>query len=146
MERFAEWIPGWGKRQLCLADLSDYCERQQIELVEYPLEDADGYALWVSSVPYIYVANHLRGPEKVITGYHELAHILYHPSHPEVFKRTGDLWNWSKCDRQAEIVGVLAWMPEVVGLSVEEVMTRFGVSRGIAEFRLHLRLWPRDRQ
>lgn len=141
MERFAEWIPGWGRRQLCLADLTDYCERHGIEVVFADLEDADGYALWVSSVPYIYIASHLRGPEKVITGYHELAHILYHPPHPEVFSRVGNLWNWSKCDRQAEIVGVVAWMPEIKGLVVEEVTERFGVPLDVAKFRVELNLW-----
>jgi Zn-dependent peptidase ImmA (M78 family) len=142
VERFAEWIPGWGRRQLCLADLTDYCEQHRIEIVFADLEDADGYALWASSAPYIYIARHLRGPEKVITGYHELAHILYHPPHPEIFRRTGNLWNWSKCDRQAEIVGELAWMPDVAGLSIDQVMARFSVSREVAEFRLYLSLWP----
>jgi Zn-dependent peptidase ImmA (M78 family) len=143
VERFAEWIPGWGRRQLCLADLTDYCERHRIEVVFADLQDADGYALWAGSASYIYIASHLRGPEKVITAYHELAHILYHPPHPEVFKRTGDLWNWSKCDRQAEIVGEVAWMPEseVRGLQVEELMRSYGVSRPVAEFRSQLRLW-----
>ena len=141
VERFSQWIPGWGRRQLCLSDLTDYCERHQIEVVFADLEDADGYALWVGGVPYIYIAHHLRGPEKVITGYHELAHILYHPPHPEVFRRTGNLWNWRKCDRQAEIVGQLAWMPNVAGLSVDQVMAQFGVSHEVAVFRLQLKLW-----
>ena len=142
VERFSQWVPGWGRRQLCLADLTDYCEGHGIEVVFDDLEDADGYALWVGRVPYIYIGRHLRGPEKVITGYHELAHILYHPPHPEVFRRTGDLWNWSKCDRQAEVVGVVAWMPYVNGLTVEQVMQQFGVSRAVSNFRTGLKLWP----
>jgi Domain of unknown function (DUF955). len=141
VERFAEWIPGWGRRQLCLADLTDYCERHGIEVVFADLEDADGYALWVSGAPYIYIAQHLRGPEKVITGYHELAHILYHPSHPEVFRRVGNLWNWSKCDRQAEVVGVVAWIPNCYNLSTSDLMQIYGVGWEIALFRSKLQLW-----
>ena len=142
VERFSEWIPGWGKRQLSYIDLNCMCESLGIEVVEFPLKKARGYALWAGPVPYIYVADHLSGPEKVITGFHELAHILYHPTHPEAFCRAGNLWNWGKCDRQAEIVGVIAWMPYSLarGLSVEELMEGFGVRREVAEFRAGLRL------
>jgi hypothetical protein len=78
-----------------------------------------------------------------ITANHETAQILYHPSHPKVFERSGNLWNWSKCNRQAEIVGAVAWMPLATadGLSVDELMREFGVRREVAEFRASLNLW-----
>ena len=123
---------------MSLADLKDLCEEIGVTVVEYPLEEACGYALWVEGTPYVYIAEHLTGPEKVITGYHELAHILYHPSHPEVFERTGNLWNMNKCNRQAEIVGVVAWMPEIRRLTVEEISEEFEVSIKLAQFRHEL--------
>ncbi|HKP85605.1 MAG TPA: ImmA/IrrE family metallo-endopeptidase [Blastocatellia bacterium] len=142
VERFADWIPGWGRRQLALSDFYELAESLGVEIVEYPFRRDAGQAFWVGATPYVYYSSWLSGPEQVITCYHELAHILYHPSRPEVFKRTGDLWNMSKCDRQAEIVGVIAWIPDTQRLSVEGLMEAYGVNREIAEFRAGLGLWP----
>jgi Zn-dependent peptidase ImmA (M78 family) len=128
---------------LSLVDFYELSEALGVEVVDYPFEQDAGQAFWVGDIPYVYYSSLLPGPEQVITCYHELAHILYHPPRPEVFKRTGDLWNWSKCDRQAEIVGVVAWMPESKG-SVEQLMAEFGVGREVAEFRHSLYLWPVD--
>lgn len=143
VERFTEWIPGWGRRQLSLVDFYELSESLGVEVVDYPFEQDAGYAFWVGDIPYVYYSNRLSGSEQVITCYHELAHILYHPPRPEVFKRTGNLWNWSKCDRQAEIVGVVAWMPEpmVHDMTVSDLMREFGVRREVAEFRINLSLW-----
>ncbi|HEY7544432.1 MAG TPA: ImmA/IrrE family metallo-endopeptidase [Blastocatellia bacterium] len=141
VEAFSQWIPGWGRRQLGWSDLEALCTDLGIELIQAHLKDADGYAFWVDGTPYIFVADHLSGPEKVIAGFHELCHILYHSEHSSIFRRCGNLWNWSKCDRQAEIVGAVAWMPDVRGLSVEEVMEEFGVSRDVALFRSQVILW-----
>jgi Zn-dependent peptidase ImmA (M78 family) len=145
VERFSQWIPGWGLRQLTLDDLGNLCDDCGIVVVEIEL-DADGHAVWLGGQPFVYINSLLPYSERVITGFHELAHILYHPSDRQVFKRTGrDLWNWSKCDRQAEIVGLLAWMPETQarGLNAEELMKRFQVRRQSAEFRSNLRLYQR---
>ncbi len=143
VERFSQWIPGWGRKQLSLSDLYQLCNEAGIETVEYDLTDADGYALWVGGTPYIYIGERLTAAEKVITGYHELAHILYHPEQPEVLRRCGH-WNWSKCDRQAEIVGCVAWMPDVGAMTVGQISGEFAVSREVASFRASLRLWPVD--
>lgn len=142
-ERFRQWIPGWGTRQLSFSDFRGACSEIGIFVVRHSLRDAYGYAFWLGSVPYIYLASYLCGSELVITAYHELAHIIYHPSHPEIFKRTGNLWNWSKCHRQAEIVGVMAWMPHRIadGMTADELMREFGVRRKVAEFRASLNLW-----
>jgi Zn-dependent peptidase ImmA (M78 family) len=143
VERFTQWIPGWGIRQLTLDDLGNLCDDCGIVVVETALEE-DGLAIWLDGQPFVYINRLLPYAERVITGFHELAHILYHPIDKEVFRRTGlDLWNWSKCDRQAEVVGTVAWMPEpqVRGLSPETLMQRFGVRRESAEFRARLNLW-----
>lgn len=144
VERFSQWIPGWNHRQLTLGDLEKFCDECGVIMVEESLEDAEGYAFWIDSTPFIYINAFLSYPEKVITGFHELAHILYHPpSEDAIFLRRHANWNWSKCDRQAEIVGCIAWMPdsEARGRSVEELMARYEVMREVAEFRSQLRLW-----
>ncbi len=140
VERFTQWIPGWGARQLSLMDFYSVCEQLGIEAVEYTLDGADGYALWAGGSPYIYISNRLPGPEKVIAGFHEIAHILYHPNDPKPLK----FFNYGKADRQAAIVGAVAWMPGRLawGQTVEGLMEEFGVSREVASFRFGLKLWP----
>jgi Zn-dependent peptidase ImmA (M78 family) len=98
---------------------------------------------WQRTGPIIDIADDIFGPELIVTAFHELAHVLYHPAHPRIFRRAGNLWNWSKCHRQAEIIGVIAWMPLTIadGLSADELMREFGVRREVAEFRASLNLW-----
>jgi Zn-dependent peptidase ImmA (M78 family) len=141
VERFTQWIPGWGVRQLQLDDLGKFCDDCGIRVIDMEL-DADGYALWLGGQPFVYINSLLPYAERVITGFHELAHILYHPSDTEILHRRA-LWNWSKCDRQAEIVGCVAWMPEpgARGRSADDLMAIYEVRRESAEFRSHLSLW-----
>jgi Zn-dependent peptidase ImmA (M78 family) len=144
VERFTTWLPGWNRRQLQLEDFERLATGLGIAVVEAALDEADGYAFWVDRSPYIYLKENLSYAKKVIAAYHELAHILYHPADRGVFRRTGrDLWNWPKCDRQAEIVGSIAWMPdsEARSLTVEELMEFYGIEREVAEFRAGLHLW-----
>lgn len=143
VERFSQWIPGWNKRQLTLDDLGNICDDCGIAIVEMPLED-DGYAVWLEADPFVYINSQLPYSEQVITGFHELAHILYHPNTQDRLRlRRLANWNWSKCDRQAEIVGCVAWMPDalVCGLRAEEMTELFDVRRESAEFRAQLKLW-----
>ena len=143
VERFSQWIPGWNRRQLTLDDLGNLCDDCRVVVVELPLED-DGYALWLEADPFVYINSQLPYSEQVITGFHELAHILYHPNSEDLMQlRRAANWNWSKCDRQAEIVGCVAWMPDVLvrGLHAEEMAQVFDVRRESAEFRAQLKLW-----
>lgn len=142
VERFSQWIPGWNQRQLTLDDLCRVCDESGVVLIEMDLL-ADGLALWSDAQPFIYINTRLSYSEKVITGFHELTHILYHPSQPEIFKRQKNCcWNFSKQDRQAEIIGLVAWMPEsqARGLSPASLMAQFNVRRESAEFRASLNL------
>lgn len=144
VERITQLIPGWGVKQLTLDTLEKYCATQSIICTELPLIEADGYAFYQHRIPHIYYSSRLPYPQKVITGYHELCHILIDAPDPEMFKRQNPrCWNFNKWDRKAEIVGVVAWMPETRarGLSVEELMREFDVSRDSAEFRASLNLW-----
>jgi Zn-dependent peptidase ImmA (M78 family) len=141
VERFTQWIPGWGIKQLTLDDLGNLCDDCGIVIVETEL-NCDGLSFWLDGEPFVYINSHLNYAEQVITGFHELTHILYHPTDDEILHRRA-LWNWSKCDRQAEIVGVVAWMPETQarGLSPNALMHQYGVRRESAEFRAGLNLW-----
>jgi Zn-dependent peptidase ImmA (M78 family) len=143
IERFSHWLPGWNSRQLTLDDLGHACDDCGIVVVEMALH-AEGLALWIESQPFIYINSLLPYPERVITGYHELAHILYHTPRPEIFRRQKEcIWNFSKQDRQAEIIGSIAWMPETEahGLSADTLMLQFEVGRETATFRASLDLW-----
>ncbi|MEW6129612.1 MAG: ImmA/IrrE family metallo-endopeptidase [Acidobacteriota bacterium] len=143
VERFCQWVPDWNRKQLSLDALGNLCDECGITLEELEL-DADGLALWEDAEPYIYINSQLKYSERVITGFHELTHILYHTPRPEIFRRQSNCcWNFSKQDRQAEIVGLVAWMPEAAtrGLSVESLMLKFDVRRESAEFRASLNLW-----
>lgn len=142
VERFSEWLPGWGRRQLTLVDFYELAYSLGIEVVEYPFDRDCGHAFWIGAQPYVYYSSRLPGPEQVITCYHELAHILYHPVIPAGFKRERSFFNFDKWQRQAEIVGVVAWMPSVEYMTAEYIMREYGVSRETASFRAGLNLWP----
>jgi Zn-dependent peptidase ImmA (M78 family) len=141
VERFSQWIPGWGVRQLQLDDLGKLCDDCGIVVVEMRL-NSDGLAFWLDGRAFVYINTLLPYSERVITGFHELAHILYHPTDKQILHRRS-LWNWSKCDRQAEIVGLISWMPETQarGLCAESLMRQYEVRRESAEFRASLDLW-----
>jgi Zn-dependent peptidase ImmA (M78 family) len=145
VERFEQWIPGWGRRQLTLDSLGNLCDECGIVVTTTPLE-GDGYAFWLEGCPFIYVNSLLPEGEQVVTLGHELAHVLYHPSSDDaVFLRAHSFWNWSKCDRQAEIVGCVAWMPDRMiskYMTIDHIRQEFGVRRETAAFRLSLDLWP----
>jgi Zn-dependent peptidase ImmA (M78 family) len=80
--------------------------------------NSDGLAFWLDGRAFVYINSLLPYSERVITGFHELAHILYHPTDNQILHRRA-LWNWSKCDRQGQ----------------------YEVRRESAEFRASLDLW-----
>jgi Zn-dependent peptidase ImmA (M78 family) len=123
--------------------LGNFCDNNGIVIIEISLS-RDGYAFTQNNTPYIFINSRLNYAEKVVTGYHELAHLLLHAPNPEVFRRQKNCcWNFSKCDRQAEIVGLVAWMPETQarGLSPGALMHQYDVRWESAEFRAGLNLW-----
>ena len=67
--------------------------------------------------------------EKVFLGFHEFAHLVFHlpagltPESPQV----------KRIERGANTIGKLALMPEPIGLSIKEIMSRYDVSRDIAK-------------
>jgi hypothetical protein len=142
IERFTSRIPGFNRRRLSLPDLAGLCEPQGIEIVYLPMRRLHGVAHEDGGYRYLYINSLIPATEQVINGYHEYTHITDHVLDVEPFKSTGNLWNLPKYERQAWIIGVLAWMPEPLawGLSVEQLMQGFGVRREIAEFRASLNI------
>jgi len=114
-----------------------------IEVKLRHLVKAYGRSYWKGGVPRIDLPLNIDGPELLISAWHEVCHLLYHPAEKAPFTRYGNLWNWSKCDRQAEIIGVMAWMPHGPAdlMTPDELMKEFGVRREVAEFRASLNLW-----
>lgn len=143
IERFANRIHGFNMRRQSLCDLYDLCEPLDVEVVQKPMRKLHGAAIEDMGFHYIYINSLLSGPLKVIAGFHEFCHLTDHALNVEAFKSTGNLWNLSKFERQAQIIGVIAWMPsvEIEGLSIEQIMREYGVPRNVAEFRLSLDLW-----
>jgi Zn-dependent peptidase ImmA (M78 family) len=142
LERFAARIDGFNLRQQRLEDLSLLCERRGIEFIEIPLLTLHGCALCRDGIPFLYINSRLSRPEKVIAGFHEFCHLTDHSLEMGVVNSSGNFWNLSKLERQAQLVGVLAWMPQALarGLSVEELIIRFGVKREVATFRAAARI------
>jgi Zn-dependent peptidase ImmA (M78 family) len=142
LERFCSRIPGFNVQSQCLNDLYRLCEQLDIEVVQFPMRQLHGAALEDDGFRYLYINRLLSTPERVIAGFHEYCHLTSHSLDVAVFKSTGGLWNLDKYERQAQIVGAVALMPEpaVCSLSVEEIMREFSVDLRIAEFRASIRI------
>jgi Zn-dependent peptidase ImmA (M78 family) len=140
LDQFRLTIDGFNVRSQSLNDLGRLCDELEIEVVQMPLRRLHGVALEDDGYKYLYINSRLSGPEKVIAGFHEYCHLTSHSLEMSILKSTGGLWNLQKYERQAQIIGTVALMPDpaLSGLSIEEVMQEFGVSRQIAEFRAGL--------
>lgn len=142
IERFSQRIDGFNVRQQTLEDLYRLCAAIGVTVVELPFRRLHGGAFEDRGEKYLYVNELLPCSERTMTGFHELTHISDHVLEVEPFRSTGNLWNVSKFERQANIIGALAWMPDplIRGLSIEQIVTEFGVSKNVAEFRLSLKI------
>jgi hypothetical protein len=140
LERFSTRIDGFNVRRQTLQDLYGLCDRYEIEIVRLPLRRLHGAALEDAGYKYLYVNKHIAGYQQVISGFHELTHHLDHALGVEVFKSTGNLWNLPKFELQAQLIGVLCWLPEteIQGMSVDEIMKAHAISRNLALFRLSM--------
>jgi hypothetical protein len=141
LERFAHRIRGFNDRQLCLNDLYVLCEERGIEPVEIPMLTLHGCAFNQDGIPFLYINSRLSRAEKVIAGFHEFCHLTDHSLEIGGFKSSGSCWSLSKIERQAQLIGVLAWMPQAqaAGLSVEELVAQYSVKPQIARFRVAIR-------
>lgn len=140
-ERARHYIEGLNVEQQTLGNLCHACEDRRIEVRRLPFRRAHGCSFYEGGQPFIYINSLLSIAEQTIAAHHEFVHIQEHAFEVEVFHSTGDLWNLSKYEYQAQAVGAVAWMPDplIFGLGIEGIMREFGVSRRLAEFRLSLR-------
>ena len=139
MERARQRIEGFNSHQLNLEDLYAHCDDRRIEVVWMPLRTGHGCSFYEQGHAFIYLNPLVSKPEQIIAGWHEYHHIVDHVAEQAVFS-TGTFWNLSKLEYQAQVVGVMAYMPDpmVWGLSVEDIRRRFGVSEQLARFRASL--------
>jgi len=135
-------IPGFGTRSLSLPDLFATCEADSIEVFRTPFDSLHGCAFFEENTPFIFINSTLPAAEQVIAGWHEYDHLTRHILQSNcpyncVFTSSGGMVNLSRMEREAQIVGALALMPDplVAGLSLEDMMREFGVSRITAQFR-----------
>jgi len=142
IERFRSHLPGFNQHSFTLPDLYDICEAIEVRVRRLPMRRLHGCSFVEGGEVYIYINSLIRGPEQVIAGFHEYCHVVDHCFDVEVFQSTGGLWNLTKRERQAQIIGVLALMPAplIDGMTIDEAMRAFGVRRDVAEFRATLNL------
>lgn len=138
LDRFAEEVAGFNVRSLCLRDLEQQCEARNIDFIIRPLRTLHGIAIELHEFDFVYVNSLIPDPLKTIAGFHELFHILHHIGDTKRCLSTGGVSCLSKNEFQAQVVGVVALMPDslVASMSVNDIMREFEVSRQIAEFRL----------
>jgi Zn-dependent peptidase ImmA (M78 family) len=143
IEYFTRGIPGFNHRQFCLEDLYNLAHFYGVKILQTHFMRDGGHVVYSPRRIYIVIDKGMTGPYKVMHGFHEITHVLYHERPYVLYRCSGRNWNLSKCEYQAEIIGALAWMPdrEARGLPAEALMARYGVSRETAEFRASLNLW-----
>jgi Zn-dependent peptidase ImmA (M78 family) len=88
----------------------------------------------------MFINDSLSLSEQIVAGFHEFAHLLFHPLDCCDFTSDAFAWNLSKAERQAQSVGVISLMPtsQIVGMMTEDLMREYDVSRRTAEFRLSI--------
>lgn len=140
IRRIEARISGFNLRSLTLDDLNFECERRGIIADGIPLAAIHGYSMCDDDGAAMIINSLLSQPEQIIAGFHELTHLIDQADDPGIFLSNGNLWNRAREERDANIIGVIALMPdrEVAGLSACDIMERWQVSRAVAEFRLSL--------
>jgi Zn-dependent peptidase ImmA (M78 family) len=114
MDRLSQEVPGFNQRPFTLDDLHEYCFLNGIFADEVALRRLHGCCFYRGERPCLVINELLSNHEKIVAGYHELAHLLLHNIGQEVFCSTGNLWNHSKIERQAQIAGLVALLPRTM--------------------------------
>jgi Zn-dependent peptidase ImmA (M78 family) len=139
LERARRRIEDFNRESLGLEDLYHHCDDRHIEVVSMPLRTGHGCSFYRGGFPYIFINPLVSKAEQVIAGWHEYLHLMEHVPEQATFS-TGTFFNLSKMEYQAQVIGVMALMPDplVRWLNEEEIMGEFGVTQSIARFRLSL--------
>lgn len=110
IDRLSRELPGFNEQPFNLLDLYRFCEQRGVLAEELPMRRLHGCSFYEDGDAFLMVNNLLSEPERIIAGFHELAHLLLHEP-DDVFCSTGVLRNHRKIERQAQIVGVIALLP-----------------------------------
>lgn len=94
---------GWNERILTFDDFEEFCEVENILLIEARLRYWRGFYCIHNEQPAIVLDQQLRGPERLLTAWHEVGHHLLHT--PGYFGHHG------KTEVQADLVGHIALLP-----------------------------------
>jgi Zn-dependent peptidase ImmA (M78 family) len=139
LERARARIENFNRQQLLLEDLFAHCDDRHIEIVWQPMRRAHGCSFYEQDEPFICINPLVSPAEQIIAGWHEYLHLVEHVPDVVTFS-TGTFFNLSKMEYQAQVIGVMALMPDplVRWLNEEEIMGEFGVTQSIARFRLSL--------
>lgn len=140
VERVALIVPGFNETQLGLDALYYHCDRLGYCAQEGHLRKLHGCSFYDSEGPCLVVNSLISPAERAIAGWHEFAHLTFDMKDARVFFSHGRFFSRRKIERKAQMVGVLAWMPdgECWGFTVPELIERYDVPRGVAEFRVSL--------
>lgn len=140
LDKFSSYIEDFNIERQSLSTLASCCARLEIEIVREPLRRLHGCAIEIDDYKAIYINSLIPEPLQVIVGFHEFCHVVYHAVNAEGCLSTGSNWNYSRIEREAQAVGVIALMPfwEVCCFDVQGIMDYYSVPRRIAEFRAGL--------
>jgi Zn-dependent peptidase ImmA (M78 family) len=92
-------IPGFNERALDLQAIYEQCERYGLVSRELRFRRYHGLSFHLEGVPFLYINTLVLPAERVIAGWHEFAHLMYHPDDACVFTSKGSLYRLSKAER-----------------------------------------------
>lgn len=122
---------GWNRRVLTHDDFEHFCEVENILLIEAPLTFWRGVYYVDQGRPVITLDSRLRGPDRLLTAWHEAGHHLFHTP--------GHFGHPAKTEREADIVAHIALIPVfLLQLPDGEIQEMFGYSSEIIAERVHI--------
>jgi Zn-dependent peptidase ImmA (M78 family) len=104
-------IAEFGRRSLTYQDLESECIKRDICLYEVPMRRLHGLSWTDDDGAFICLNRNLYPAAKLLAGWHELAHILLHPTERHLLASRGDLWNRRKEESEAHAVAAIAVCP-----------------------------------
>lgn len=140
LSQFTRLVPGFSEVRLSLDDLAIECDRRGIDLIEIPMRRLHGCSWTDEFGPCIYLNRLVPIQQRTIAGWHEFAHLQLHLTDSQVLMSAGSLRNRGKFEREAETIGVIAFLPLALiqGMSAETIAATFGLPKKTANFRLQV--------
>jgi Zn-dependent peptidase ImmA (M78 family) len=140
LSRFAQLVPEFNHQPLSMDLFYRVTEAHDIRVLEVPLLDTFGSTRRDEDYLFILINSLLYGTDRVITAWHEMAHVLLHPVSAEPMQSYGKFTSRDKHEREACAISVVALipLPEIWGMTAEQIAARFRVSRRTARFRVQV--------